>query len=361
MKLSQKARREGAATWIDLAARLFILFFFIYSASVCPNDKNLESPVCRGLAEYRRLVVDPYILPPIQRAFNHPVVLPVVAWVKPRFDTTVEYSKPIVARTRKEWKQRVVPEWNRRVAPRLRRVEVYVQPYRTQFTAFYQRVATPYIISLQRYSRKAQPYLLMTAARTYDSYTASKPYLQKVTIQLQRIPPIFYNSIVKPLVLARRQFVDPHVLRMIDTIKELSQGRPESSSSSPTTTTFVRGAEFAAQTHFSVDGYDESDDATANTSSSNVDSQTTESAYSVSQEPVRADDESMPSAAKEILDGVSGGLTAEGVSNTLLWLYSTNELILMKPRPRLRLSRLPQTRRKYLKSPTPSHLHRHRR
>lgn len=232
---------------------MFLLFFFIYSASVCPNDKQLDSAVCRGLAEYRRLVVEPYIIPPFQRALNHPSVLPVVAWVKPKIETTIEYSKPILEQSKREWKSRVVPHWNRAILPRLRRVEAFLLPYQEQVSAIYQQAAAPYVASLQRYSRKTQPYLLMTAARTYDTYTASKPYLNKIIVHLQRIPPIFYSSVVRPLVVARRQFVDRHVAQMVDTIKELSRGRPDSQQRS---STLVRGAEFASQTHF----YDYDDD-----------------------------------------------------------------------------------------------------
>lgn len=287
---------------------MFLLFFFIYTASVCPNDKRLESPVCRGLAEYRRLVVDPYILPPIQRAFNHPSVAPVVAWMKPRAEATIEFSRPILVQTQREWKRRVVPHWNRRVLPRLRQLETFLQPYQHRVTAVYQRNAAPYLISLRRYSRKAQPYLLLTAARAYDSYTATKPYLRKVSLQLQRVPPLFYNSVVGPLVLARRQFVDRHVARMVVTIKELS--RPDSSQRS---SAHVSGAQFASNTLLATsEGASLYEKSTETQPSRSIFAQGKESVESVVVKAYHPSAESIPQAVKQVVEEILDTLSTAG-------------------------------------------------
>lgn len=204
---------------------MFIFFFLIYSLAVCPNDKELQSPVCRGLTEYRRLILDPYIIQPLQTLINHPTVDP---YVTPVIDT----AKPVIERTKKEWNARVVPQWERhvipqyrmRIAPHVRRLDTKVDPYRQSAYQAYDKHLHPYVAHAQRYARRTQPYMLLAAARTYDSYQASKPYLAQLYEQLQRLPPLFVKYVLIPLGDARRQFVDPHVALLVEKIKELSTG-----------------------------------------------------------------------------------------------------------------------------------------
>ena len=166
---------------------MFLLGFLIYSLSVCPNAKD-ESAICRGLAEYRRLILEPYVITPFNNLLQHPSVSPYSTPI-------IENAKPILERSRKEWndrvvpqwngyvipqwKKHVVPQWNTHVSPQIAVLDAKVDPYRRKVTEAYAKHVSPYVIYAQRVARKSQPYIVMTAARTYDSYQFSKPYIAR--------------------------------------------------------------------------------------------------------------------------------------------------------------------------------------
>ncbi|KAH9074871.1 hypothetical protein EDB83DRAFT_1876517 [Lactarius deliciosus] len=83
VKNGGKKRRDKRANLVDVLLRYLLLFFTIYSLSVCPQDVALKSPVCRGLSEYRRLILEPYISPIVHTALSHPSISPYVERVKP--------------------------------------------------------------------------------------------------------------------------------------------------------------------------------------------------------------------------------------------------------------------------------------
>lgn len=195
---------------------------------VCPQDKE-QSLVCRGLSEYRRLVLEPYIITPVQNALHHPSVSPYTTPV-------INIATPVLVRTQKEWNARVVPQWNHRAVPFWRRMIVprwnaYVAPQIekvTEFTFPYQQAfskyTAPYVAYAQQAALRARPVLIKTAAKAYDGYEVSRPYVGQVYLQLQRIPPFAMEYAIRPLASARRQFVDPHVALLVDKVKELSSG-----------------------------------------------------------------------------------------------------------------------------------------
>lgn len=241
MTSTQEERlRNNSRSPVDLLARMFLLSFLIYSLAVCPSDKELQSPVCRGLSEYRRLVLEPLVIRPFQNALRHPSVSPYVDLVTPHIQTVSNTVSPAVARTKQEWDSRVLPLWKDRVvpqldkyvSPQLAKVDDAIRPYRKRVSASYERYVGPYLTHAQRFSSKARPYLFMTAAKTYDTYQIVKPHVQSATNGLQRVPPLFFKYIVTPLGSARGQFVDPHVATIIEKIKELSSGKPRSASNS---------------------------------------------------------------------------------------------------------------------------------
>ncbi len=230
--------RSRSTSLVDLLARMFLLFFLVYSLAVCPSDKELQSPVCRGLSEYRRLVLEPLVIRPFQTALRHPSVSPYVDLVTPYIQTVSDTVSPAVARTKKEWDSRVLPLWkghvvpqlDKYVSPQVAKVDDAIRPYRERVSKSYERLVGPYVTHARRFSSKARPYLFMTAAKTYDSYQMVKPHVQSATNGLQRVPPVFFKYIVAPLGSARGQFVDPHVATIIEKIKELSSGKPRSAS-----------------------------------------------------------------------------------------------------------------------------------
>lgn len=243
-KGKHKAKKNGkksrnSMSFMELLFRAFLLWFTIYTLSVCPEDEHLKSPVCRGLAEYRRLVIEPYFIPPIQQALAHPAVAPYIETAKPYVDYAIRTTKPIAARAHKEFDARVVPQWKKRVlplyfkyaVPQLLKLDAQTAPYRTRVEQEYERLLAPYvgrtITVLNHLQRKARPYVVLAAEKTHQGYQYARPYAtplwEKVKAILVQLAAILGEQ--------RRQFVDPHVKKIWDHVKELS-GQPQSPSAS---------------------------------------------------------------------------------------------------------------------------------
>lgn len=216
------------------------MWFTIYTLSVCPQDEQLKTPVCRGLAEYRRLVIEPYILPPIQQALSHPSVSPYVEKARPYADYAVRTAKPLAARAQKEFNSRVVPQWNKRVvplyytyaAPQLLKLDAQVSPYRTRAEQEYERVLAPYIrrtaTTLYQWQHQARPYIIFATEKAYQGYQTARPYARPVWEKVQ----VVLAHVAAFLGEQRRQFVDPHVQKIWDHVKEMSNGKPGISATS---------------------------------------------------------------------------------------------------------------------------------
>ncbi|KAI0331643.1 hypothetical protein GY45DRAFT_1248405, partial [Cubamyces sp. BRFM 1775] len=224
---------------VELLFRVFLLWFTIYTLSVCPEDEQLKSRVCRGLHEYRRLVIEPYIIPPIQQALAHPSVAPYVEKAKPYADYAVRTAKPVVARAHKEFDARVVPQWNKRVVPlyykyavpQLMKLDAQAAPYRTRVEQEYERLLGPYVrrtvATLDQWQRKARPYVVLAAQKTYDGYQRARPYARPIWEKVK----VIVGHLLAVLGEQRRQFVDPHVQKIWEHVKELS-GKPQVPSAS---------------------------------------------------------------------------------------------------------------------------------
>ncbi len=224
-----------------------MLFFTIYFLSACPHDAELKSPVCRGLSEYRRLILEPYIFPAVNKALSHPSILPYVDWAMPHANQAIRITRPIVSRTQLEWNHRIVPQWNKVIVPQyhkyltpqLERVSVVTQPYLSAVQEKYESLLEPrirfVINTMNKCQHAARPYILIAADRTYSTYQAARPYMRPVW---QRIMHTLKQLLVF-LRAQRRQFVDPHVARIWERIKELSRGDDEAVTAHPPSTSFV--------------------------------------------------------------------------------------------------------------------------
>ncbi|KAF7966541.1 hypothetical protein HWV62_6941 [Athelia sp. TMB] len=251
-KERKKARKSGRTFWDFLVNALFIAFA-VYTATVCPSDKANETAVCRGLNKYRELVLEPIIYPAFHHVIEHPSVSPYVAQVQPYVDKTVRFSTPIIYRTKSEWNGRIVPQWNKRivpqwnkrvvpqwnkhvipqwekhVVPQIMAVDAKIEPYRTLATQEYTRyssMVTPHVIfatqKLQEWQHQAQPYVILAAHKTHEGYQTAKPYAIPLWNR-------FVASLRELLILLKEQrvmFVDPHVARIWEKVKELSSGKP---------------------------------------------------------------------------------------------------------------------------------------
>jgi hypothetical protein len=212
-----------------------LLFFTIYSLSACPHDAELKSPICRGLSEYRRLILEPYILPTVNKALSHPSILPYVDRATPYANQAIRIASPVVLRTQHEWNHRVIPQWNKVIVPQyhkyltpqLERASAVTEPYLSVLQEKYDSSLGPHvrivINTMNKCQRAARPYILIAADRTYFAYQAARPYMRPVW---QRIMHILKQLLVF-LRAQRRQFVDPHVARIWERIKELSRGGDE--------------------------------------------------------------------------------------------------------------------------------------
>ncbi|KAI0339428.1 hypothetical protein BDW22DRAFT_1361464 [Trametopsis cervina] len=239
-KKEKQKRRRGGSTFAELLSRAFLLWFTIYTLTVCPNDEALKSPICRGLHSYRRYVLEPYLLPQLHRALEHPSIAPYVDRATPVIQRSIDTAKPIVIQAHAEWNQRVVPQWKKRVVPQWKK---YVDPQLNKYVwPHFARAAdqiTPYITTalneyesrlapqvrlasqkLQTWQHEARPYVILAAHKTYDGYQIAKPYAIPI---LERIQALLLQ-LVQLLGEQRRQLVDPHIQKIWEKVKELSSG-----------------------------------------------------------------------------------------------------------------------------------------
>ncbi|OJA21190.1 hypothetical protein AZE42_01377 [Rhizopogon vesiculosus] len=251
---SGKKKRKFLQSLLDFLTKLLLLAFTIYTFSVCPHDEHLKSPICRGLSEYKRIVLDPYVVPPLQAALAHPSIAPYV-------DRVTEVTSPIILRTQTEWnrhfvpqwekhvvpawsnhvvpafnahvvpqwQKRVVPQYEKHVAPQLSKLEPYAartELFVEQAEATYTTRIAPHvriaIYNLQRWQQQAHPYILIAAQKSHDYYHAAKPhaatFAKRIVAAMQRAL-LFLRG-------QRRIFVDPHVAKLWEKVKALSRGSP---------------------------------------------------------------------------------------------------------------------------------------
>ncbi|KAG1738899.1 uncharacterized protein EDB91DRAFT_1137255 [Suillus paluster] len=264
-KSGKKKRKSTLQSLLDFFTNLLIFAFTIYVFTACPREAHLQSPVCRGLSEYKRIVLDPYVIPPLQAALAHPSIAPYV-------DRVTEVASPIILRTHANWNSRIVPRWEKRVvpvwnnrvvpaftahvvpqwekrvvpqwqkhvvpqyekhiAPQLSKLGPYVaraESYVEQAEATYTTRIAPHVrtatYNLQRWQQKAQPYILLAIQKTQDTYYAAKPHavpLAKRAVAEVQHALLFLRE-------QRRIFVDPHVAQLWEKVKELSRGSPATS------------------------------------------------------------------------------------------------------------------------------------
>ncbi|KAG2144566.1 hypothetical protein DEU56DRAFT_790297 [Suillus clintonianus] len=263
----KKKRKSTIQSLLDFLTKLLLFAFTIYVFSVCPREAHLQSPVCRGLSEYKRIVLDPYVIPPLQAALAHPSVAPYL-------NRIAEVSSPIILRTQGEWTGRVLPQWEKHVVPvwsnrvvpaftayvvpqwekrvvpqwqkhvvpqydkhivpQLSKLEPYVaraESYVEQAGTTYTTRIAPHVrtatYNLQRWQQKAQPYTILAIQKTQDTYYAAKPHAvplaKRIVAEVQHAL-LFLRE-------QRRIFVDPHVAKLWEKVKELSRGSPATSTS----------------------------------------------------------------------------------------------------------------------------------
>ncbi|KAI0316770.1 hypothetical protein OF83DRAFT_1125077 [Amylostereum chailletii] len=218
-KQGGKKRKGRKSSLADSLLRYLLLFFTIYSLSVCPSDAELKSPVCRGLSEYRRFVLEPYLLPTFHAVVSHPSIAPHVERARPYADRAIQIAAPVVQRAQVEFNTRVAPQWNKLVVPQyyryvvpqyhnyvtpqIRRVEALVEPYRSAAEQKYEQHLGRHVrfarSTLVHYEQVAEPYtqVVLKVAETpvavpeptAEPETVAKPTLSSSTLAVSDATP----------------------------------------------------------------------------------------------------------------------------------------------------------------------------
>lgn len=216
---TKKRRQSKGISIFDILGRLFLLWFTIYSLSVCPDDVELRSPVCRALTEYRRLVLEPFVYPPIRAAFEHPSIAPHIQRAQPYYNRAVETTKPLVLRGKYEWRTRVVP--------RVHWFQLRARPYVRRIKQQYNATLGPYVWQasdvLVQYKVKAEPYMHSTMLEARQKWEKTKPYVRPLLQRASGVPGVLVRLIGRPLGDARREWVDPQVAKIWAAVVEKGQ------------------------------------------------------------------------------------------------------------------------------------------
>lgn len=236
-----KRRKSNFQAFLDFLTKLLLLAFTIYAFTICPHEPHQQTPLCRGLLEYKRMVLDPYIIPPIQAAFSHPSIAPHINRARPYIYHTIQATVPIISYVQSgwnthvipqwekyvvpEWNKRIVPHWHKHVTPRVELAEQTLAPYRRRIEQVYEQNFAPHarlaVYNLQRWQRQARPYILLAASKTQEGYYAAKPYtaplLKRAGHILQQFALFLQDQ--------RQKLVDPHVSKIWEKVKELSRGQ----------------------------------------------------------------------------------------------------------------------------------------
>ena len=197
--------------------------------------------MCRVAHEYRLRVLDPLVIRPVQGLLSHPAVTPVVARVEPQLNRIIKTASPLFSRARTEWKyrvssqwdKRVKPQWRRHAVPRIRYLDRALRPYRARAAKEYNHRIAPSLNTgehhLRYLGRSARVSARALASRTSDRYKAVQPYVSTVLRHLE----LYLRRVLMVLQTQRKRFVDPHVAKIWDKVKELSSGSPKLTYTTP--------------------------------------------------------------------------------------------------------------------------------
>lgn len=272
-KLSQttkpRTKTKKPRSLLDSLLIVALSAFVLYSYNFCSTSnvsEALENPLCRSLYRYKTHVVDPYILPPLQSAYQsvitHPTVdkqlqqiQPYVERARPHVKAAAHYSEKTYSRIiLPTWNNRVVPVSNRawRVAasqyeknvyphmkPYIIKVSTQFEPYTSQVHAYSDAVsskANEYYIQAQPHIIKALEYSEVAAvhgkhygriALDYSNrvYVILRPYLIQLYQAVSAGTSTAYTHAKPIIVQGYDTYVGPHLLQIWEKVVELSGKR----------------------------------------------------------------------------------------------------------------------------------------
>jgi hypothetical protein len=277
--------RQEKRSLLDRLFFLLLATFSIYALYTCPSDFK-DNPVCRSLKTYHTHVLEPYIIPPIRAAVSHPtIVQPYEKYAKPVYQSYIEPMTPHVAAAHSRtapyvksairfsqgalwrfWNNVITPYWSRAVVPRY---TLYLRPYANKYVkplirraGYYNDLAEPYVRSFARhtsvYAHRVYKYALVAYERSQPyvsrAHSALKPYvlrgyaqIKPLVCQTARIAQSKGKYVASKAVILfqvalgrigdlRREFVDPHILRIWEKAIEKSDSSSITKASSTTAT-----------------------------------------------------------------------------------------------------------------------------
>ncbi|KAL0574133.1 hypothetical protein V5O48_007822 [Marasmius crinis-equi] len=272
-KEKKKAKGKTSVGFLDTLLLLFLSAFTIYAYNTCSSSDpitlthTLDNPLCRSLYRYKTYVVDPYILPPLQNAYDtvitHPTVEkqlkqiePYVERVRPHVDRAARvtghyagatYSKVI----RPTWNNQVVPvsrrTWNvastqyqksihPHIQPYLAKVSQQLHPYTSKITSYSNSISStaseiytqahPYFARAARYLEVAyhhgEHYGSIIGDYSHRVYVVLRPYLLTAYRAITATGCAIYQRVKPFAVEGWETYVDPHLRRIWEKVVELS-------------------------------------------------------------------------------------------------------------------------------------------
>ncbi|KAJ3809695.1 hypothetical protein F5876DRAFT_43345 [Lentinula aff. lateritia] len=253
-KPSKTPKLRTKSSTMDRFLFIMLAIFSTYALWTCPSDIHLSNPICRSLSQYRTHVLDPYVLPPVQKVLLHPYVAPAVT----KFYAVEHAVAPIVIRAHTvaqpyitkatqltqatamtAYAKLVTPMYNKHIQPLYQRHvdPLYMRYIYPRLHLLRSRVLDPYLRPLMLKTHLYANQLFWTlhriyvaaAPRIYSAYVRARPFMDRAW---EVAKPYVVKSVDTSLKLfgllleksaeARRQFVDPHVIKIWEKVVELS-------------------------------------------------------------------------------------------------------------------------------------------
>ncbi|KAH8832817.1 hypothetical protein DL96DRAFT_1583499 [Flagelloscypha sp. PMI_526] len=246
---------------------LFLLnVLALYAFITCPTSRNPNSnALCRSVLTYKHVVLDPYVLPAIQRVLSHPVAQPYVhkahrvqKQVEPYVIKSVEVARPVAYKAGElagqakvvAWDGIVVPQFHKHVVPQY---QTHLGPYVDKLVNWYTTNVSPHISKSQAiivgtfnrvnpYVRQIYDVVQPLAVRIWLNVKPQlvklwrfvRPYLIQLWSHIVRAA----HSLLAQAGDLRKQYVDVHLYQIWEKAAELSRsGKPTSSSPAETAAT----------------------------------------------------------------------------------------------------------------------------
>lgn len=267
----QKSQKPKSRSFVDKAVLFLLSVFVIYTVYTCPFDKTLEDPVCSSLASYRAHIIEPYLLPPVYQAFQHPSVQPylekaseIQQQITPYILTAEELARPYVRYAKVlAWDRALVPAYNDYIVPQFHehivpQIRAHVSPQLQQLLSqVHPHLSPAYDAAVKAHSLANTAYET-TYPHLYQAYSIAKPHALDAYVQVKpyalqgyeiaRVKSIEGYELAKPhaivaygkaleylklalaeLVQLRRKYVDKHVGDIWDKVVELSGSKGDGS------------------------------------------------------------------------------------------------------------------------------------